>query len=317
MKHRFLFINLLVVVLLATTWLAKSQITNVSTNSSDRFISNEEREKTFFTAIRRMLNTPIDFYGKVVDEKGNPIEGADITYTVTDKLWEDGKKYNGKSDAQGLFSFNNRGAILHVEVDKKGYYYINNQSSGTINFSTPKNAAPNYRPIPTKENPSIFVLREMGEIEKLLEIDGRQYDIPKNGEPIEINLITKQVSRGHLKIESWTEPLTNGDRFNWRYQISVLGGGLIERKDRFNFEAPLEGYRSTDELSMNATDEKWTADFGKEYFLKLAGGNYARVHIQFYPGTGDDRNFIVLKSFVNPSGSRNLEAGRNAVGGAR
>lgn len=147
----------------------------------------------------------------------------------------------------------------------------------------------------------------MGEAEPLAIIDGRQYDVSKNGEPIEINLITKQVGRGHLKIECWTEPISHEDHFTWRYRISVLGGGLTERKGEFDFEAPLEGYRLTDEFGMNATDEKWTSRIGKEYFLKLSDGNYARVNIQFHPETGDDWNFIVLKSYLNPQGSRNLE----------
>lgn len=318
MKNRFIIFNLIAVVLLVTTWLVKSQITNVSTNSSDRFISNEERERTFFSAIRKMLNTPIDFHGKVVDEKGNPIEGADITYTVTDKLWEDGKKHNGKSDAQGLFSFSSKGALLTVSASKKGYYRIYEKSSGTINFSTPKNAAPVYRPIPTRENPCILVLQKIGEIDSIIEIEN-SVSIPRDGTPVEISLRKpnrKGVPRGQgdIEVRCWTFDQNKNEkkRYDWRFQLSVPGGGLVTRNDIFNFVAPEIGYVSSYEFSMSKDAERWRPDTEKlDFFIKLKDGNYARIKFEMIAG-GD--HFLSIKSYLNPTGSRNLEAGADTIG---
>lgn len=317
MKNRFFLINLVVGFLLGATWLVKSQITNATELTNTTSQPNGDRKYLEF--VRQLLNTPITFYGKVVDEKGNPIPRAEVLYTALDKFWKDGTKYKSVSDDKGLFTLSGiKGGALYVSVEKEDYYVVHQYSAGGFSATmipTPElteRIRPPYeggydRPLPTKENPAVFVLRKKGEAEPLAEIDGRQYDVPKNGEPIEINLLTKQVGRGHLKIECWTEPISHKDHFNWRYRISVPGGGLADRKGEFNFEAPLEGYRLVDEFGMNATDGKWTSNFEKQYFLKLHDGNYARVNIDFHPETGNDWNFISLKSYINPRGSRNLE----------
>ena len=56
---------------------------------------------------------------------------------------------------------------------------------------------------------------------------------------------------------------------------------------------------------MPATREAdWSSRAHRAYFLKLANGNYARVSFEMVAG-GD--HFFQLESFLNPSGSRNLE----------
>lgn len=71
------------------------------------------------------LNTSISFYGKVIDDKGDPVPGANITYQVGDKIDPnaDGSKYSGASDKNGDFSLTGRhGVDLYVNVSKDGYY---------------------------------------------------------------------------------------------------------------------------------------------------------------------------------------------------
>ena len=93
-------------------------------------------------------------------------------------------------------------------------------------------------------------------------------------------------------------------RYDWRCLISVPNGGLIERKDQFDFEAPTEGYKSSVEIVMSQTAEDWSPQASREYFVKVADGRYARIKFKMIAG-GD--HFLELESFLNPSGSRNLE----------
>ena len=45
--------------------------------------------------------------------------------------------------------------------------------------------------------------------------------------------------------------------YEWRCRISVPKGGLVERKDQFDFEAPVDGYKPSDEIVMLQAAEKW------------------------------------------------------------
>jgi hypothetical protein len=79
----------------------------------------------------------------------------------------------------------------------------------------------------------------------------------------------------------------------------------MESTNEFDFTAPLDGYRPVDEINMpQTTAEKWSNDVAKQYFVKLANGNYAYVKFRMVAG-GD--HFCIVESYLNPSGSRNLE----------
>jgi hypothetical protein len=269
-------------------------------------VQNPARNSQRKTAVQNtlaMLGTPITFYGKVLDQNGLPVSHAVIDYGLIDRFDADGSKYSGKSDASGNFSIQGiKGAVLTVGVMKSGYYNIHGKSNASFAYGIGADAT--RKPPPTRENPAVFVLQKMGATEPLIQIKSRQFDVPKSGRPLLIDLATGRMGRGDLQIESWIGNSTDR-RFDWRYRLSVPGGGLVVRNGQFDFEAPADGYLDFIELGMTANSAAWTSDFKKDYFVKLADGKYARLAINYYPG---DRNFVVLDSYLNPRpGSRNLE----------
>ena len=68
--------------------------------------------------------TPIEFYGRVVDENTNPVAGASITFGWSElPTQEAARKTTTMSNAKGLFSLHDkRGPALDVWVGKEGYY---------------------------------------------------------------------------------------------------------------------------------------------------------------------------------------------------
>lgn len=50
------------------------------------------------------FNAPIQFYGQVVDQYGQPVAGATIHYSAADRYFGESSKYQGMSDANGFFS---------------------------------------------------------------------------------------------------------------------------------------------------------------------------------------------------------------------
>src|SRR6266404_3714259 len=66
---------------------------------------------------------PISFYGKAIDERGQPMPGADVHFQWTTLSGKGTSEADTKSDDKGLFSLNNvQGKRLLVRVTKPGYY---------------------------------------------------------------------------------------------------------------------------------------------------------------------------------------------------
>jgi len=269
----------------------------------------EERRKAVVEQIQSVLATPITFYGKVIDQNGDPVPDAVVGYSALDKFMEPGAGYTGTSDENGTFSISGiKGARLSVNVRKKGYYFIDGKSNAAFAYAT--GADGYFKNPPVQGNPAIFVLHKMGDLVPLVQLSRRQVDVPKTGAPLSIDLTTGRIGGKDLTLESWTGA-KELNRFDWSYRLSVSEGGLVERKGEFDFEAPADGYHPQIEVKMPADAPQWSSRLSKQYFAKLPGDRYARFSIRFYPGVKDDgadRNFVVLESYVNPKpGSRNLE----------
>ena len=260
--------------------------------------------------VTHAFNAPIAFYGRVIDQYGNPVSDADVGYTAADKFNASGSNYSGKSDEKGFFEISGiKGAGLLVGVGKRGYYPVEGKSSASFAYGVGRDS---YRqPAPTKAKPAIFFLHKMGETEPLVHVSARQYKVGRNGQPMEIVLDTgKQVSvnQGDIRFERWTNDQAKNARghFDWRFRITVPVGGIIERRDQFAFEAPQEGYQDVVEIDMPALlGDRWSYTVNRSYFVKSRKGTYARVNVSIY---GGHNNSLVLESFVNPNhNSRNLE----------
>ena len=251
--------------------------------------------------------TPMSFWGRVVDEKGNPVPRARVKLGANNNPnpMGGGTYYERITDANGLFSITDAyGISLSVEVSREGYYSTE-RSRGTANYVLKNNTD---IPVPTAKAPAIFVLRKMGETVQLIRVAPRPVSVPKNGSPVEVSLRTGQPGAAdRLKLECWTED-QNKDaqgQYNWRCRLSVPGGGLVERTNQWDFEAPPNGYQSAQEITMSQSAEKWKKGVDKQYFAKLPGDYYARF--TFGLTTGGE-HFFVIESYLNPtSGSRNLE----------
>jgi hypothetical protein len=257
--------------------------------------------------VESMLNTPIVLHGKVVDQHGNPVPKARIGYGLLDKFNESGSTGHQFADAQGNFTISGvRGAVIGVSASKEGYYKIHNVSNQSFAYGYGTDAY--TKPPPTKENPAVLVLHKMGVMEPLVFNEYRSFMIQKDGTPVLVDLASgTPSSSGQFKVEAWTkEKLPGGSKyFDWKCRLSVPGGGLIERKGAFDFEAPADGYRESDEILMPKDAEGWNSQVEKEYFLRLADGRYARIRFRMIAG---GHHFFNMESYLNPkTGSRNLE----------
>lgn len=283
--------------------------TNALADSSQR-AETELRQKAV-ALIEKVFDTPIAFYGRVVDQNGDPVPDAEVGYTAADAFNASGSQYTGKSDAAGYFYIAGiKGGGLLVGVGKEGYYPIVGKSSQ--NFGYGMGADSTRRPPPTKDNPAIFVLHKMGKAEPLIYVGKRRYKPSKDGQPLDVNLETGKVvlsGQGDIRFERWANDQAKNQRghFDWRLRITVPGGGLVERKGEFDFEAPEGGYKESVEINMPATlGDQWSYTVNTSYFVRLRDGRYARFDAMVQ--AGHDSSALVVDAFLNPTpGSRNLE----------
>lgn len=247
---------------------------------------------------------PIEFYGKVVDEKTNPVVDASITFGWSESPTEDAtRKATTKSDASGLFSLHGEhGPALDVWVGKKGYYVSHGGQWG-FSYLNGFSSDPMY--------PVVFVLRKKGEGQSLITTDypgfAKIAQLRHDGTPVALDLFNgTQVpaGNGQLKLEFW-RAITNRNEniFDWKCQLTVSGGGLIETKEEFAFQAPENGYRQSLMIDMPAKNQPWTGEIRSKYYIQLPGGKFGRVDFYLSSFNG----VFTVQSAINPTGSRNLE----------
>jgi hypothetical protein len=248
------------------------------------------------------FDTSINFWGKVVDEKGDPVPGALVKMGTADKPFQTGTRHERTTDASGLFSvLGAKGLSISVTVSKDGFYQTP-RSRGQVSYAHPSG---NKEPLPTSNTPAVFELRKMGEIVPLVRVE-QSARIPKDGTPATVDLMTGRFSpSGNFRMEAWTEAPEGGQKFTWRCRVTVPGGGLVERKGQFDFEAPEDGYEESVELGMSRDAKQWASQQQRDYFVKLPDGRFARINFRMIAG---GNHYFVMESFLNPTpGSRNLE----------
>ena len=251
---------------------------------------------------------PINFFGKVVDENGQPVADAVVKFIWNDISTNGSSESQTVSESSGLFSLRDkRGKCLDVYVSKDEYYGFST-SHQFFEYARPYNG----RIIPDPAKPYVFQLRKKGSTEPLIRINKSSL-ISKDGTPTEVDLKTENkalAGANVIKIECWTKDgeknqLHNNYLYDWKCRVSVPAGGLIQSTNEFPFEAPLAGYQSADEINMPASlGSAWNNQVIRNYFVKFNDGHYAYIEIAMV-AAGD--HFFQLTSLLNPSGSRNLE----------
>jgi len=110
--------------------------------------------------VSQTVNRPIEFYGKVVDESGTPLQRASVTADCL-VYPEDHLTTNILTDTRGLFSLNNlTGATLFVQVSKEGYEEVKGTNQNKFDYYS----LPGFEPSrPDPNSPVTFHLRKNGE----------------------------------------------------------------------------------------------------------------------------------------------------------
>lgn len=247
---------------------------------------------------------PINFYGKVVDQDGQPVSGAKIQFSWTDLSKGGCTQREMSSDAQGNFTLENKkGRFLQVTVTKPGYYTAKQQNQEGFDYAGFWEKR-YYQP--DSRNPVLFHLRKEGVKENLL-TGNIDVNIPSGAAPTSIAFSRNSVdSWARVEVQAWTNTEKYPPRiFDWHAIITVPGGDIQPCNDEFPFTAPECDYKPSIELNMPATAEKWKRGFEQQYYIRYTNPlRYGRVLLEI---SGASQN-VSGAYWINPTpGSRNLE----------
>jgi hypothetical protein len=272
-----------------------------------------ERDQSFIDAVLPVFLRPFNFSGKVQDQRGEPVAGAKVRYTINNNPnpTQTGTRDELLADAQGEFTISNHGMGIYIEVSKDGYYRVPEDTGKRGSYGEFRNQdklGSTDVPMPAAGSPAIFVLHKAGESAALAWSGQKSVAVPKSGSPVRLRLESGTASNvGNLQVEVWTDDQSRDAKghYPWRCRLTVPGGGIVERTGQFDFVAPAGGYRAAFEITMTQGTEPWRKGFAREFFAKLADGRFARFSFELTTG-GD--HFLTIEAFVNPTpGDRNLE----------
>jgi hypothetical protein len=246
---------------------------------------------------------PINFYGRVLDEREQPVPGARVHAEWSDLSRNGASSEELQTDSEGLFAITGKtGRGITVRITKDGYYTPKQQ----ISFDYAAFWEANYH----KANPTTPVVFHLRTKTANLALTYRETTATLSPVGAPANLDLLNGGRPSIDGQLTLAAVTNTEkyppsRFDWQASISVKDGGLVEHDLEFPFEAPAKGYVPRVDFDMSAAQPDWKRGVEKHYFIRFGTPpKYGRIRVRF---NGASQK-VSLDYVVNPTGSRDLEA---------
>jgi hypothetical protein len=257
----------------------------------------------------RNANVPIEFWGRVIDQDGNPLEDVNIHYRIQQPrvIWDSHSIVKSIiTDSAGRFHIaGEKGSSFSFESFRKnGYKKVNGQNV-TFGYS---NGTGKYTP--DKFNPKVYTLIKEDKIQGLVYFS-RQLLLNWDDVPVRYNLRTGEFdSSGEIQITARRGKIVGEGRqarYDWSFRIQVVRGGIIETLREEAYIAPEKGYEELWECGYLASDPQWRIARGDVHLIfHLENGNYGRLELNV-DAELKRRISGRISSYLNPSGGRLLE----------
>jgi hypothetical protein len=292
-----------------TTGGTSAAISPASQSSLDAQQRAKIKDGKRFGLLPLLSAAKIEFYGKVIDQDGNALAGVDVTGRTGSKvgfMQDETRSYATKTDANGFFAFSGfNGDGLVIDLKKEGYNFGSSNRQFLYSLIDPDHK----RFLPDKDNPVVFQMWKRSGAEPMIHYFGADLGrIKLNQMPIRIDLENGKIVKlgGDMIVDvKWENDHTTGYDFNWSVTLELPEGGILEGESDIRFMAPLEGYKSKLEYKFWA---KAQSDLRRTFYVKSKNGqDYSRIHLSVANQPGAAAVDLTLSTWLNPSGSRNLE----------
>ncbi len=314
-KKYYLYVTLVVVVLSSLFWksctkdnLSKNEVTENLTSKQIREIrepkSRLEEIRDFF----KNADTRMDFFGRVIDQDGNGVEGVTINYRVqkAGDYLESGvikntdEKMQALSNANGEFEITGaKGLTLSIGPLAKNGYRDGSKNPRAFGF---KSTPDLHQADPQK--PIEFLVVQT-DVSKTKEIYQKRLSFTWNQGDIRIPLGGKLGDFVLSPTRVWeANQLRN---FDWKIKVRMDNAELASLGDDSAEIAPRDGYQSAFEYGALKGDVKWRGGVQARYAFKTSEGLYGSIRFNLYPEREDLKVNGSLDVRLNETGSRNLD----------
>lgn len=287
----------------------------------------EAAVRKLFKAIDSITG-PIEFYGRVVDQFGEPVAGAEVVYSVNSAPGFGGPgRYTATTDDDGRFAVSGvRGIKILILEAKKPGYAINALGRFRMHSKNPAELVSTYTP----DNPYVIHAWKLPKAADVWSASHSKVKLIPDGRPYSVTFADRRASieegrsdKAHLWISMTAEPDEKLYRQgNWSIVIEAVDGGVQPTEDVLMYEAPEAGYSRRWERSYSMGEADYESVIRRQefYFVAHNKGVYGRLIMDIYPFTYRSRtqldkgiandSSIYLNYTVNPHGSRNLYGGK-------
>ena len=248
--------------------------------------------------------TPIEFYGKVVDQHGDPVPGC-TAQVLWNRIGGTGKM-DVKSDNKGLLSITGlQGKVLEIELfAPQGYA---NTTSGMHSYEYAEYFSAFYH-IPDPNKPVEFKIWKYVHPEPMYRSSytGSDHPFKRDGSIQWYDLEMGISSQGDFGLSAVQSASSDGSKKEYVFKVVAGEGcGIIETTDNPRFTPPDSGYVHEIAHTCGFRNGQQYGDQIFVFYLKTKGGIYAAVKADLQVCVAGVEPKVQI--FHNPSGSRNLE----------
>jgi len=252
---------------------------------------------------------PIEFYGKVVDQFGQPVVNAEVVLNWTTVIGPipDPKKRiftgpDGKFEITGI-----QGNGISVDILKEGYDRTVN-SQGDFEYAS--FFQDNFH-VPDPNNPVVFRLQKLMGADPMYKYLSFG-EIPLGGAPLVYNVEKGKITEtGDL---AFSALVGESNRYGSDFSVTIQGlngASCVFSEEEFLFKAPELGYRAILTVNHKLTASNFDPAQILRFYVRTGTGKYAAVNAKVsLLGDLSGANIRVIV-YYNPSGSRNLEFDQN------
>lgn len=268
----------------------------------------------------------IKFWGRVVDQHGQAVEGAYV-YHSGQNTWlaAGGGAGYVKTDDEGYFKIRNRGAgltlgqIIHPEL-QYSYPWDNNEnykgSKIFINREVEGHEHDSWRKYTKKSQAYDIQVWRLGKYE------GAKEGVITTSVSPDSSIKTLRLhqpmgnraplgkTEGQFYISCYHPPVSNrNEKADWRFTITPVNGGIQRSNDRYMNHAPETGYQPQWVIDMKVGSPEYRSRQSNQrfYFTANHGQDYGALLLHIDPFKRVDRCGVHALYKINSTGSRSLE----------
>lgn len=256
-------------------------------------------------SIHKLLDKPINYWGKVVDQQNIPISNANVKIQIGQATGVNTKIFT--TDNSGVFEVSaiSGSDFLITEINASGYELLDSNHD-KVGYENDGSTAID------RNNPVIFTMRKKepptvvveGDISVVFAKDVKYYDVDLiekiDEEPYDLQRY--HGSYAHADIRTRVEYSADTDAYTFILETPDSGSGIIELNQSL-YVPPDTGYKTPYKIVVPKGQQKKTF-----LYVKSRGGQvYSKLDIKFAPAVKDDKIYWAAKAHTNPIGERNLD----------